>query len=198
MSSRLPSRICLLCDVHSPQFVPRRTNSSLGRSVGGLPQHRRKKSTWTETINSESKLVQDPCASTSSKMPSNFPFPSIINPLKLVAPEMSSLTGNIRMLLGSGQPTLAKVAKYYISNDGGKHIRPLIVLLVSKALSYNRPISRRAEIHDQDIPISPLKVLNDDNPESQYLETESENETTSSGITASQRRLAEITEMIHA
>src|SRR5271154_1765103 len=165
MSSRLPSRICLLCDVHSPQFVPRRTNSSLGKSTGGLPQHRRKQSTWTDTINSASKLVQDPTASTSSKLPSNFPFPSIINPLKLVAPEMSSLTGNIRMLLGSGHPTLAKVAKYYISNEGGKHIRPLIVLLVSKTLSYHRS-TRHFDTTDQDIPISPATVLNDVNPDS--------------------------------
>ena len=196
MSSRLPSRICLLCDVHSPQFIPRRTHTSLGRSVGGLPQHGRKQSTWTDTINSASKLVQDPTASTSSKLPSNFPFPSIINPLKLVAPEMSSLTGNIRMLLGSGQPTLAKVAKYYISNDGGKHIRPLIVLLVSKALSNNRSPSRTPEPFDQDIPLSPTSVLNDSNPDHPLFGDIPV--PLSGGITPSQRRLAEITEMIHA
>lgn len=107
---------------------------------------------------------------------------------------MSSLTGNIRMLLGSGHPTLAKVAKYYISSEGGKHIRPLIVLLVSKALSYNRP-NRLAEVLDQDIPISPVSVLNDENPDRPIFE---EPVIGSGGITASQRRLAEITEMIHA
>src|SRR5271169_2979041 len=161
MSSRFPSRICLLCDLHSPQFLLR--HPSLHRlSLSSLPQQHRYQSTWTDTINSATKLVQDPNSSTSSKLPSNFPFPSIINPLKLVAPEMSSLTGNIRMLLGSGHPTLAKVAKYYISNEGGKHIRPLIVLLVSKALSYHR-LPNSIEPHDQDTPISPVTVLNDDN-----------------------------------
>jgi hexaprenyl-diphosphate synthase len=98
------------------------------------------------------------------------------------------------MLLGSGHPTLAKVAKYYISSEGGKHIRPLIVLLVSKALSYNRP-NRLPEVLDQDVPISPITVLNDDNPDSPLFE---EPIVGSGGITASQRRLAEITEMIHA
>jgi hexaprenyl-diphosphate synthase len=140
-------------------------------------------------------LVQDPNTRSSSKLPSNFPFPSIINPLKLVAPEMSGLTGNIRMLLGSGHPTLAKVAKYYISNEGGKHIRPLIVLLVSKALSYNRPI-RPLDPHDQDIPISPQRVLNDENPD--HPRFDEQDAIGSGGITPSQRRLAEITEMIHA
>lgn len=138
--------------------------------------------------------MEDPAAATvSSKLPSNFPFPSIVNPLKLVAPEMTSLTGNIRMLLGSGHPTLAKVAKYYISSEGGKHIRPLIVLLVSKALSYN--ISKTQETLDQDTPISPADVLNDTNPDQLLKQTMGEG---SGGITASQRRLAEITEMIHA
>ena len=97
------------------------------------------------------------------------------------------------MLLGSGHPTLAKVAKYYISSEG-KHIRPLIVLLVSQALSYNRTI-RPLDPHDQDIPISPETVLNDDNPDRPRFEDAIIG---SGGITPSQRRLAEITEMIHA
>jgi hexaprenyl-diphosphate synthase len=142
-------------------------------------------------VSSASRLVEETAAG-NSKLPSNFPFPSIVNPLKLVAPEMTSLTGNIRMLLGSGHPTLAKVAKYYISSEGGKHIRPLIVLLVSKALSYNVP--QKQETFDQDIPISPATILNDDNPD-QLHEQATEK---TGGITLSQRRLAEITEMIHA
>jgi hexaprenyl-diphosphate synthase len=97
------------------------------------------------------------------------------------------------MLLGSSHPTLAKVAKYYISSEGGKHIRPLIVLLVSKALNYNSP--RPSEKYDQDVPISPINILNDDNPDQPRG---SDNVVTSGGITPSQRRLAEITEMIHA
>ena len=98
------------------------------------------------------------------------------------------------MLLGTQHPTLAKVAKFYISKEGGKRIRPLIVLLVSKALSYNHS-SKPRETLDQDIPISPKTVLNDVNPDQEFF---AQSLNASDGITASQRRLAEITEMIHA
>jgi hexaprenyl-diphosphate synthase len=194
MSSRLSSRVVLLCDINAPQCFRRRSFPSTYYRISlYLPQHHRNQSTWADTLSSASKLVQDP-ESISAKLPNNLPFPSIINPLKLVAPEMTSLTSNIRMLLGSGHPTLAKVAKYYISSEGGKHIRPLIVLLVSKALSYNRPniISER---QDQDIPLSPTRILNDENPEHPMFDADAPR---SGGITPSQRRLAEITEMIHA
>src|SRR5579871_5010921 len=191
MSSRLSSRMVLLCDINAPQCFRRRPLPTGYYRISLLPQHYRSQSTWADTVSSASKLVQE-TGSISDKLPTNFPFPSIVNPLKLVAPEMTSLTSNIRMLLGSGHPTLAKVAKYYISSDGGKHIRPLIVLLVSKALSYNIP--HKAETFDQDVPISPATVLNDDNPD-QLREQATEK---TGGITPSQRRLAEITEMIHA
>ena len=189
MSSRLSLRICLLCDMNPPQFLGCRPAKFI--LTQRFPERCRKQSTWADTVSSASRLVEDTTAG-NSKLPGNFPFPSIVNPLKLVAPEMTSLTGNIRLLLGSGHPTLAKVAKYYISSEGGKHIRPLIVLLVSKALSYNIP--HKAETFDQDVPISPATVLNDDNPD-QLREQATEK---TGGITPSQRRLAEITEMIHA
>ena len=194
MSSRLSSRICLICDLQSHQFLHIRAYIPSSFHISTLPQlTRRNQSTWAGTVNEASKLVQDPSVKSPPRLPPSFPFPGIINPLKFVAPEMSSLTTNIRMLLGSGHPTLAKVAKYYISSEGGKHIRPLIVLLVSKALSYNRPF--RLERHDQDTPISPEQVLNDDNPDRPIQE---DPVVGSGDITPSQRRLAEITEMIHA
>lgn len=194
MSSRLSSRICLVCDLQSHQFLHIRAciPSSCHIFISSQ-RHRRNQSTWTHTIDEASKLVRDPSIQSSQKLPSNFPFPSIINPLKLVAPEMLTLTGNMQTLLGSSHPTLAKVAKYYISSEGGKHIRPLIVLLVSKALSYNRPSQQ--ERHDQDTPLSPEQVLNDCNPDRPLHKTKPE---ATGGITPSQRRLAEITEMIHA
>src|SRR5579859_866318 len=92
MSIRGPYRTCILCRVHPPQFLrqhPQILASAL--QVPSVSQYRRPQSTWADTISSASKLVQDPTATTSSKLPSNFPFPSIINPLKLVAPEMTSL-----------------------------------------------------------------------------------------------------------
>jgi len=61
-------------------------------------------------------------------------------------------------------------------------------------LSYNRPTLPN-ESHDQDIPISPNNILNDKNPEHPIYDASAPK---SGGITPSQRRLAEITEMIHA
>ncbi len=112
-----------------------------------------------------------------------------VNPTKLVAAEMSSLTGNIREMLGSAHPTLDRVAKYYISE--GKHLRPLIVLLMSRALGP----SRRAPLDDTiNDPMSPSSVLHDLNPMHSRPQAKEEE----SPILPSQRRLAEITEMIHA
>ncbi|EHK98618.1 putative hexaprenyl pyrophosphate synthase, mitochondrial [Glarea lozoyensis 74030] len=55
----------------------------------------------------------------------------------MVAKEMKFLTGNIRQLLGSGHPSLDTVAKYYTQGEG-KHVRPLIVLLIDILPSQRR------------------------------------------------------------
>ena len=117
---------------------------------------------------------------------------------------MKFLKENIRQLLGSGHPTLDTVAKYYTQSEG-KHIRPLVVLLMSRATSLT-PDRRRhpppVSSEGLDDPISPLTVLSDVNPSSPIhtpLSSRSTGEYGSEGsdILASQRRLAEITELIH-
>jgi len=55
-----------------------------------------------------------------------------MDPFQTVAREMKFLTGNIRQLLGSGHPTLDTVAKYYTQSEG-KYVRPMLVLLMSRA-----------------------------------------------------------------
>lgn len=113
---------------------------------------------------------------------------------------------NIRKLLGSGHPVLATVAKYYTQSEG-KHVRPLLVLLMSRATAFAPKQSRSCSPSSNsiDTPISPPTVLfdrnpdqtpsstplSDSNPESDYAFP---NDTT---ILPSQRRLAEITELIH-
>ncbi|TVY89173.1 putative hexaprenyl pyrophosphate synthase, mitochondrial [Lachnellula willkommii] len=126
-----------------------------------------------------------------------------VDPLRMVAKEMKFLTGNIRNLLGSGHPSLDTVAKYYTQGEG-KHVRPLIVLLMSRASSlapksprYNgQPIPA-----DIDSPISPISILTDVNPSSPSANpiknTETSYPASDSDILPSQRRLAEITELIH-
>ncbi|OAF54455.2 coq1 putative hexaprenyl diphosphate synthase [Pseudogymnoascus destructans] len=126
-----------------------------------------------------------------------------IDPLRIVAKEMKFLSGNIRQLLGSGHPSLDKVAKYYTQAEG-KHFRPLLVLLMSRATA----LTPKCSTYDPSKPsaninsgISRPDILLDHNPTSPgtnpltdpayaYSPTESD-------ILPSQRRLAEITELIH-
>lgn len=122
-----------------------------------------------------------------------------IDPLRIVAKEMKFLTGNIRQLLGSGHPSLDKVAKYYTQAEG-KHVRPMIVLLMSRAtvLCPKAPHIAPADTTERiNSSISPIGILRDANPSSPLSEFSSEPEATESDILPSQRRLAEITELIH-
>lgn len=165
--------------------------------------------------------------------------PIIRDPLSLVSSELSSLRSNVTSLLGSGHPALDTIAKYYFQAEG-KHVRPLIVLLMAKATnglsptwssrnlgeSGDRDFSGNNESGKQtekdcgiDEPLSPREVLNDFNPHMESVEgvqgQERSSFTSASTITSSpetiattyeigsypilptQRRLAEITEMIH-
>ena len=128
-----------------------------------------------------------------------------VDPLRIVAKEMKFLTTNIQQLLGSGHPMLDTVAKYY-TNSEGKHIRPLIVLLMSRATAPTPKSPRQhslptsSSIND---PISPSAVLSDANPSSPTTKILSNSSIDASytpgdsDILPSQRRLAEITELIH-
>lgn len=124
-----------------------------------------------------------------------------IDPLGAVAKEMQSLTGNIRKLLGSGHPSLDRAAKYY-TQTRGKHVRPLIVLLMSRA-THLCPKSARPATSPQassiDTPISPHQILADVNPSAAPLAARDPALVAQGGvdILPSQRRLAEITELIH-
>ncbi|CAK7227609.1 coq1 putative hexaprenyl diphosphate synthase [Sporothrix curviconia] len=149
-----------------------------------------------------------------------------IDPLRAVAKEMKFLIGDVRKLLGSGHPSLDRAAKYYTQAEG-KHMRPLIVLLMSRAThlcpkaSQLQPVYAHQQ-HQQtlqasagvDVSISPVNVLSDFNPSwasssplpvsqattPSAATTSSPSpaeEPSASEILPSQRRLAEITELIH-
>ena len=128
-----------------------------------------------------------------------------VDPLKIVGKEMEFLTKNIRQLLGSGHPMLDTVSKYYTQSEG-KYIRPLLVLLMSRAtacapkgLRSSMPLG--PETIDQTI--SPSSVLSDVNPSSPASNPlsspvlDSAYQQDNSDILPQQRRLAEITELIH-
>lgn len=128
---------------------------------------------------------------------------SFTDPLRMVAKEMKFLNGNIRQLLGSGHPALDTVAKYY-TNAEGKHVRPMIVLLMSRATK-NAPKAQRAGVSarptDINASISPDVVLSDVNPTSPSMNPLAGISTAypavDNDISPSQHRLAEITELIH-
>lgn len=124
-----------------------------------------------------------------------------IDPLRVVAKEMKFLTGNIRKLLGSGHPSLDRAAKYYTQAEG-KHVRPLIVLLMSRATSLCPKAPQQRRTAAIDTAISPLSILSDVNPSSPAASPAPADTTTTAqsqpqDILPSQRRLAEITELIH-
>jgi hexaprenyl-diphosphate synthase len=130
-----------------------------------------------------------------------------IDPFQMVAKEMKGLTSNIRQLVGSGHPVLDTVAKYYTQSEG-KHIRPMLVLLMSQATAHapKSPQSLHSESSQPpvDTPIAPESILNDFNPSIPSLTSSSAPQGTytdvlsnTSDILPSQRRLAEITELIH-
>ncbi|KAL3472671.1 isoprenoid synthase domain-containing protein [Aspergillus californicus] len=133
-----------------------------------------------------------------------------VDPLRIVGKELKFLSKNIRQLLGSGHPTLDKVAKYYTKSEG-KHMRPLLVLLMSQATALtippqNRPVSSTdhstpATVND---PLTSPSILVDTNPDLDRFTSSSTSATDGQydftgdeNILPSQRRLAEITELIH-
>lgn len=172
-------------------------------------------------------------AAAASALPSFTPSPSMLsragnvklaNPLSLLRTEMSLLRDNVQTLLGSGHPALDTIAKYYFQAEG-KHVRPLIVLLMSQATNGLSPEwdqrRRDAEECEQtdrqeiDEPLSPPQVLNDHNPNllsaaksffadplaalrpSSPPQSTAAQSIAETHLLPSQRRLAEITEMIH-
>jgi hexaprenyl-diphosphate synthase len=122
-----------------------------------------------------------------------------IDPLRSVAKEMKFMTSNIRQLLGSGHPMLDTVSKYYTQSEG-KYIRPMLVLLMSQATALLPQSPRRWSQEREGIntPLTAQNILSDNNPSSPLTARNAEEgERDDSSVLPSQRRLAEITELIH-
>ena len=187
-----------------------RRAASLDLRIPGRPHHLRpyhnsgrRSSAWAAAVSVAQNIVGN-AVSRATKGDMH------IDPLRIVAKEMKFLTGNIRNLLGSGHPSLDRAAKYYTHSEG-KHVRPLIVLLMSRAtaLCPKAPGSSSAGTEPTNettinSSISPLSILSDVNPtqtsspsSAPAAEFSSDPESAQSDILPSQRRLAEITELIH-
>ncbi|KAI9881222.1 MAG: coq1 putative hexaprenyl diphosphate synthase [Pleopsidium flavum] len=178
--------------LHTPTFA-----SSIPQNGYYHPTRRRQQSTWAAAVSVAQNLLNN--GDRGSGMGVS------VDPLRIVGKEMKFLTKNIQLLLGSGHPTLDTVAKYYTQSEG-KHIRPMVVLLMSRATAVAPKFRRSASIPTTtsiNNPISPSTILSDLNPSSPETNpltaaaTESAYNSTDSDILPSQRRLAEITELIH-
>ncbi|KAI9293288.1 terpenoid synthase [Neoconidiobolus thromboides FSU 785] len=129
------------------------------------------------------------------------PVEKIVDPKELVGKDIEFLTDNIRDVLSSGHPVINTISNYYFKS-GGKHIRPLLVLLMAQACS---PLAK-GEFNNEDINL-PLNNLlkpgqlreKDDFNTYCRAPTSEVYSTTEDGcfILPTQRRLAEISEMIH-
>jgi hypothetical protein len=97
-----------------------------------------------------------------------------VDPLRIVGKELKFLSKNIRQLLGSGHPALDKVAKYYTHSEG-KHMRPLLVLLMSQATAldprkHHTYSDKPATVDDS---FTAQTILDDANPEMNPLVSKS-------------------------
>ncbi|KAG0273146.1 coq1 putative hexaprenyl diphosphate synthase, partial [Linnemannia exigua] len=162
-----------------------------------------KATTWNEALKEAETLVVEKRGG------------PVVDTQQLVGDDLKDLKNNIRNLLGSGHPMLDTVSKYYFQADG-KHIRPLIILLIAQATSLAPKkvhVSVKDSYEEIDMPISELNNF--------YIPTldNNRNSTTAGATTTtntvnpiyipriyepdqtfilpSQRRLGEIVEMIH-
>ena len=183
------------------------TGTLAEKSTKLLGQSVRHKTTFASAVAAASRLVT--------------PKFMLRNPISIVSNEMNNLAKHVMELISSGHPTLNRVTSYYFEAEG-KKVRPLLVLLVSRALS-NIPIEQRDQIKldSSDIPddpvysktpklklvedpknnISPLYILHGIKPINPLTKGPEPlphaSFDTESGILPKQRRLAEIVEMIH-
>ncbi|PVV00380.1 hypothetical protein BB560_005243 [Smittium megazygosporum] len=132
-----------------------------------------------------------------------------IDPIKLVGSEIKHVAGNITKLLETGNPFLSRVARYYFQSTG-KQIRPLVLLLLSQTINNltleNSSLTGDFTIIDQsiskDLDCDSLSSFRNDlirNALKASNETFYQPAINELGekILPTQKRLAEITELIH-
>ncbi|KAF2007900.1 terpenoid synthase [Amniculicola lignicola CBS 123094] len=200
--SRLATGVAL--PLHTPRRLPRCPHpapSSCPRTprlsaAFYHPSRRRNSSSWAAAVSAAQTIFNAPAPGPNT--------PISHDPFRTVAKEMKFLTKHIRSLLGSGHPALDTVAKYYTQSEG-KYVRPMLVLLMSRATALTPKIPREGTMPfgGVDTAFTSPAVLNDENPSAPGTPslTDLERDVAYTGqdsdILPSQRRLAEITELIH-
>ncbi|KAJ2078329.1 coq1 putative hexaprenyl diphosphate synthase [Coemansia sp. RSA 988] len=142
----------------------------------------------------------------------------LADPKELVGSELSFITDNLARLLESGHPMLNTVSRYYFSASG-KHIRPLLVMLIAQATSIaTKRRGKSSILVDSDVNAIDYSLM--DRTASQDIHSDFQSQRVNrliedatrdghggrpyvphvkGGLTIlpTHRRLAEITEMIH-
>lgn len=125
-------------------FQPCRSGSSplarwrsegTGVREGSRDPRERGLSAWaaaTEQAHSVLEPAPESSSSSSSGAGSSSSVLSSLDPLAAIHSEISDLKSSLFRLLGSSHPSLDTIAKYYFHTEG-KHLRPLLVLLMSQA-----------------------------------------------------------------
>jgi hexaprenyl-diphosphate synthase len=131
-----------------------------------------------------------------------------VRPDKIVSSELNHLKSQISLLLSSGYPGLDSASKYYLQSSG-KLFRPMVVFLMARATSVAPKVpgwqaacvSLESKFNS---PIAPKSIIADRNPDLTILSSRSMPADilgTAPGdpiaILGTQRRLAEIVELIH-
>ena len=123
----------------------------------------------------------------------------IIDPATLLGDDLKEMKNNIAKLLGSANPFLNTVARHYFSGEG-KHVRPLLVLLIAQATSIaeKKESIRMKDFKSIDTPISHgLENITEHNSFDRKMHYTPSVTDQGCTILPTQRRLAEITEIIH-
>ncbi|KIW66486.1 hypothetical protein PV04_05819 [Phialophora macrospora] len=211
----VPSTASPRLNLHAP-ICPRCLTRSQNRALPLRPKRpfstSKDQQSWAAAVQKIQDTVADVLPTAARQPTGNI----TVDPLKIVAKELKFLSKNIRQLLGSGHPILDTVAKYYTQSEG-KHVRPLLVLLMSRATAFaaKQPRPRYDVQHTLsrsaiDTPITSPSVLFDKNPDQAQLNSTAALSPlmdapnggeyafpNDASILPSQRRLAEITELIH-
>jgi len=122
---------------------------------------RKPQSAWAEATESAHSVLTPP--------PSSLPT-SAYDPLAAIYEEIGNLRSSLFSMLGSSHPSLDTVAKYYFQAEG-KHLRPLLVLLMAQATNglagqgWEAAKLEARERNVDDALTSRGGVLNDWNPE---------------------------------
>jgi geranylgeranyl pyrophosphate synthase len=133
---------------------------------------------------------------------SAFPGAVGLDPFLLVGPDLRGINTSIKALLGVDHPVLATVARYFFDFDGGKKVRPALVLLMAHAVNAHAAHvtgARYVQVgsftpSDAEV-VAAADILQNGMP---VLPPDSRRRSLPGQVVLPlQRRLAEITELIH-